>query len=230
MKTILLALASVIALVGCDGEPTSDEVELGDVYASYVLAKEDGKLPVATAQLREGGPSGSALVLGGGDTISCGGAMLVRTDSDGVPAYSAVLPAAATSAEFELVRPGQRSYVRHADMPPALRITSAPTSASYDSQLDISWASDASQAGTITIEATSTNPSCPKVTVADHVKDTGTWAFDGSAFRPSKDEDVECAYTVAVMHDVESDVGPPFVGGVLVSRSLATAPIQFHVP
>jgi hypothetical protein len=201
---------------------------MSDIYTTYTLTTEPGNAPTASAQFQIGDASGGYLDLAGGDAVSCAGAPLVRVDSSEKPLYQAVLPSETSSFNFVFTRPGEPAYPRHVDASPPLRITTEGLDGDYDSQFDVAWTTEDTREGVITIQGVSAADGCPLTVLTTRAKDTGAYAFDGSPFRPADKSDPICNYTLQVMRDVDSDVGSPFAGGRLISRSIGSTPLRFH--
>jgi hypothetical protein len=206
-------------LVACTPQVMSNDVHTSAIYAEWTIEQRGQSGVTANATFHIRSADGADVVLTSPDHADCNGIAL-----DGV-AKNVPLEA---SYAFELVRGAE---AQSATLPPPLpfTITSAPLDGTYDDQYTLTWSGDALGQARVDIRTLSAQPSCVSGPIVTNAPDTGTFAFDGSAFGASRAEaPPSCTYTIEITRKRSVLAPAGFAGGEITSRYVQTILASVH--
>ena len=202
----------------CTRSVPSTDVHTSAVYAEWIIEQHSVTSVTANATFHVGSADGADLVLTSPDHVACNGVALEGPSS--IPI--------AKSYTFDLARSGEM-YSATLPPPPAFTLTGPSLAGTYDDQYTLRWTGDALGQARVDISATSTQESCVGSPIATDAPDTGSFAFDGSAFGASRSvSPPSCAYTITVTRKRSVPLPSGFAGGEVTSRFVQTIAAQVH--
>lgn len=121
MKTLNYALIIATMLTMSCSKTPSDNVKTAGFYVTYNVTGNNQNAVTCTARLQVGGSTGTYLDLNAGDSITCDGQTMARSEFAGIITYSANAPyVPGKTYEIVLSRSGEGSYSSTAVLPDAI--------------------------------------------------------------------------------------------------------------
>ena len=185
MRHLYLSLLSGLLLLSCS-RTTSDNVKTSGFYATIRVAGSSTNTATVScsAQFQVGGSTGTYLDLTGGDTVTCNGNSMTKTEFAGIVTYSAsVTYSVGSTYTVTLTRSGESPYTSSVTLPEAVTVLSPANASSFQkgTQRNYSWtpSSNASDYMRITLDyVTSSTPEpCPYGSNDDSAPENGSGAF-----------------------------------------------------
>lgn len=148
MKTTLgmLLLAICGVSISCSNT-NSDNVKTSGFYVTYTVRGNNQNSVSCTATLQVGGSTGTYLDLSGGDSVTCNGNSMSRSEFLGMITYSATVPySVGGTYTVVLNRSGETPYSSTAVLPEAIANMNPSSATSYTkgNPISPSWTSSAS--------------------------------------------------------------------------------------
>ena len=107
----------LLIIQGC-AKTNSDNVKTSGFYATYKITANNQNSATCTSTFQVGGLTGTYLDLSAGDSITCDGQAMSRSDFAGIVTYSAIVAyQVGKTYNFVLMRVGEGSYTSSAVLP-----------------------------------------------------------------------------------------------------------------
>ena len=154
LRFLCVTSVAVVFAVGCS-KTNSDNVKTSGFYVTYTVTGNNVGTATCTARLQVGGSTGTFLELNGGDSITCDGQSMSRSEFAGIITYSAnVTYAVGKIYTVILNRSGEGSYSSTVDMPPVIAGYTPSTTNSYQKGTIINptWTPSASGLDTMYVD------------------------------------------------------------------------------
>lgn len=187
-KNILLNMILITGLgVGC-AKTDSSNIKTSGFYADYTVKTSATNPSVATCSASFRVEAGGTYIdLSSGDTVTCNGQSMSRSELFGIVTYTATLAATVGSTyTVVLTRSGEAPYSASVTLPEAVSPTSPASGASgtKGNVLSFSWATSSSSIDTMTVSSSSVTSGDTKCPVAAYFQDSapenGVGSFSAS--------------------------------------------------
>lgn len=219
------------------GTPRSSNLKTEGFYVEYTLETRGDGAPSASGVFRDEGATGEALELVDGDAAYCDDLPLAKSATH-YGAYEATLSPGKSQYVFELRRPGETAVDTIVPAPRAFQLGHDPLDGTYEMHFVISFTTSMPPPSFHTrfeVRAQSSDTGCPGGTVVTY-QDSVAAGFDlrgqldlpGSSMNLGGSSQGDCHYQLDVVREDTRDVGPPFIGGKLVSRHIESTTIHVH--
>lgn len=187
-KNLLLSMVILAAIVvGC-AKTDSSNIKTSGFYADYAVKTLATSPSVATCTATFRVEAGGTYIdLSSGDTVTCNGQSMARSELFGIVTYSANLTATVGATyTIVLTRSGEVPYSASVTLPEAVSPTSPANNASgaKGSVLNFSWTTSSSSTDAMTVSAssvTSGDNKCPTMAYfQDSAPENGVGSFSAS--------------------------------------------------
>lgn len=189
MKKNLLISMMIVAVLGSGCAKTdSDNIKTSGFYADYTVKTLASNSSVATCSATFRVEAGGTYIdLSSGDTVTCNGQSMSRSEILGIVTYSANLTATAGATyTIVLTRAGESPYSSSVTLPEAVSPTSPAQGASAvkGNALSFSWATSSNSTDAMVVSAssvTSGDNKCPSSSYfQDSAPENGVGSFSAS--------------------------------------------------
>lgn len=180
MKTnTLLLISALFLLVGC-AKTNSENIKTAGIYATYRIEGNNQNSATCTVQFQVGGATGTFLNLTSGDSVTCDGQSMNRSEIAGIITYSAsVAYLVGKTYNVNFSRPDEGAYISSVVMPSEINgISVAPnTSFQKASAITPTWSASGNASESMWVElnfCTSTNSNCYRYQKNDTAPEAGS--------------------------------------------------------
>lgn len=176
--------SAVLSLAACSNTE-SENVKTSGFYATYTLFAEGASSASCQATFQVGGSTGTYLDLNSGDTVTCDGQSMVRSELLGMITYTASVTATVGKTyEIVLTRSGEPTYTSTVVLPEAVAGTTPATTTNYTkgSVINTSWTPSSNTTEdfmTVTLSYTAGDHSA-SASADDTAPESGTLGFGSS--------------------------------------------------
>lgn len=137
-----LTLGFLLLGLGACSNTESENVKTSGFYATYTLFAEGASTATCQATFQVGGSTGTYLDLNSGDSVTCDGQSMVRSEFLGMIMYTATVTATVGKTyDVVLTRSGEPTYTSSVVLPEAVAGTTPATTTNYTkgSVINTSW-------------------------------------------------------------------------------------------
>jgi hypothetical protein len=180
LKTnILLLISALFLFVGC-AKTNSDNVKTSGIYATYRVVGNNQNSATCTVQFQVGGATGTFLNLSSGDTVTCDGQSMVRSEIAGIITYSASVAYQAGKAyNVDFSRPNEGTYTSTVVLPSEINGISVAQNSSFQKGTAITptWTASGNFLESMLVElnyCTTANSNCYRYQKNDTAPEAGS--------------------------------------------------------
>lgn len=186
MIRFVLCFLAAATLAACSKAPSTD-VKTGSIVATYEVNADTATQATCTAKFQVGGSTGTFLDLGGGDSVTCNGYPMSRSEIFNIITYSATVPTPPGGLYKIVFQRPSESYDATTTVPEQIFNASpaAGTSFQKGTSIPVSWQTAADPSVTMTAILTYDYAAGPETRHASYYREdtapeNGLLSFAGS--------------------------------------------------